>query len=183
MQFKVPQNIDLEDKIIGPLTMIQFIYVLVGGLIDYLFFQWFGTKHFWIFLILAIPIALVALALAFLKIQDQPLSHFVKAGLEYLSRPKIRIWQREGIAPQVILEKPKEIKAETAILPKKHIEKSELEKLAYSLDTQSLSGSQEQNFGKVSQIYESWLKKQPQGGQGGFMGQPQQSNRQYTRTS
>jgi len=159
------------------LTMIQFIYVLVGGLIDYLFFQWFGTEHFIVFLILAIPIGLTALALAFLKIQDQPLSHFVKAGLEYLSRPKIRIWKREGIAPQIILDKPKAPKKETVVLPKKHIEKSELEKLAYSLDTQGFSGSQGQNFGRVSQIYEGWLKNQPQGGQGGFMGQPQQPNR------
>ena len=183
MQFRVPQNIDLEDKIIGPLTMIQFIYVLVGGLIDYLFFQWFGIKHLGIFLFLAIPIALVALALAFLKIQDQPLSHFVKAGLAYLSRPKIRIWRREGITPPVILEKSKEQKKEAVSLPKKHIEKSQLEQLAYALDTQGQAGRQGQNFGRVSQIYESWLKNKPQGGQGGFMGQPQQSNRQYPRTS
>ena len=187
MQFKVPQNIDLEDKIIGPLTMIQFIYVLVGGLIDYLFFQWFGIKHLGIFLIIGIPIGLVALALAFLKIQDQPLSHFIKAGLVYLSNPKTRIWKKEEILPKVILQAPKE-KPKSQLMPtKRQIEKSELEKLAYALDTQGFSPAETQNFGRVSQIYESWLKNKSnnnaQGGQGGFVGQAQTTNRQYPRTS
>jgi len=162
LQFKVPQNIDLEDKIIGPLTMIQFIYVLVGGLIDYLLFSWVGIHHFSIFLILAIPIGAIALALAFLKIQDQPLSHFIKAGLIYLSNPKIRIWQRQA-SQRVILEKPKEAKKQ--VLPTKHrIEKSQLEQLAYSLDTKAFSGAEAQHFGRVSNIFESWLKNEPQGG-------------------
>ena len=92
MQFQVPQNIDLEDKIVGPLTLIQFLYVLAGGLINYLLLIFIGMKI--IFWILAIPIGLFALALAFLKIQDQPLSSFVKAGLIYFSRPRMRYWQR-----------------------------------------------------------------------------------------
>lgn len=134
MQYQVPQGIDMEDKIIGPLTLIQFLYLLVGGIIDYLLFLTFGPNFF--FWILGLPIALFALALTFLKIQDQPLSYFVKAGLSYLSRPKIRLWQREGLHPSIIKVIHK--KATTAKpAPKRKIEKSELEKLAYALDTQS----------------------------------------------
>lgn len=139
MQFQVPQNIDLEDKIVGPLTLIQFLYLLSGGVICYLLFLTLkGSAVFWV---LGIPIALFALALAFLKIQDQPLSYFVKAGLIYLSRPKIRLWQRQGLAPQVILAPVKKA-APKVIIPKKKIEKSELEKLAYSLDTKGQVQSQ-----------------------------------------
>lgn len=133
MQFQVPQGIDMEDKIVGPLTLIQFLYLLIGGVIDYLLFLSF--KGGFIFWILALPIAIVALALAFLKIQDQPLSYFAKAGFVYLSRPKIRLWQRQGFNPSVIKITPKKVEKVIAA-PKRRIEKSELEKLAYTLDTQ-----------------------------------------------
>lgn len=137
MQFQVPQGIELEDKIIGPLTLIQFLYLLVGGIIDYLLFLSLkGSFLFWLF---GLPIALIALALAFLKIQDQPLSYFIKSGFIYLTRPKIRLWQRQGIAPQVIRAPQKKVIKTPPPTPKRKIEKSELEKLAYTLDTQSVS--------------------------------------------
>ncbi len=133
MQFQVPQNIDIEDKIVGPLTLLQFLYLIGGGIICYLLFMWSGGNY--IFWLLGLPIALVALALAFLKVQDQPLSYFIKAGFFYLSRPKIRLWKRYGISPRVILATPAK-KSKSAPAPKRKIEKSELEKLAYTLDTQ-----------------------------------------------
>ena len=133
MQFQVPQNIDMEDKIIGPLTLIQFLYLIAGGVIVYLLFLTFkGSFIFWI---LGIPIAIIALALAFFKIQDQPLSYFIKAGLTYLSRPKIRLWQRQGFAIKIVQAPIKKVEA-VKPTPKRKIEKSELEKLAYTLDTQ-----------------------------------------------
>ncbi|MBM2820292.1 MAG: hypothetical protein HW405_52 [Candidatus Berkelbacteria bacterium] len=136
MQYKVPQNIDLEDKIIGPLTMIQFLYLLIGGVIDYLLLTYLkGGVVFWI---LAIPIAVIALSLTFIKIQDQPLSHFVKAGIAYLRSPKIRLWRRNGLAVEYI--QAKEIKKKVIPPPpKRRIEKSELEKLSQMLDTQRVS--------------------------------------------
>ena len=132
MQFKVPQNIDLEDKIVGPLTLIQFLYVLGGGVLDYLMYLSFGSVF--IFWVVAIPATAIALALAFLKIQDQPLSHFIKAGLTYLSRPKVRVWRRHGTDFSSIRQAPPK-KNVMPIIPKKKIEKSELEKLAQVLDT------------------------------------------------
>jgi len=133
MQFQVPQNIDLEDKIVGPLTLIQFLYLLAGGVIDYLVFLSFKTSF--IFWILGLPVTIVALALAFLKIQDQSLSYFIKAGLSYLSRPKIRLWQRQGLAINIVQAPVQKVVA-TRPVAKRKIEKSELEKLAYALDTQ-----------------------------------------------
>lgn len=134
MQFKVPQNIDLEDKIVGPLTLIQFLYVISGGVSIYLLFLTMGQSF--VFWVLSVPIATIALALAFLKIQDQPLSHFIKAGLTYLTRPKVRVWQRHGINYSAIKAAPVKQKGAT-VLPKRKIEKSELEKIAQVLDTGS----------------------------------------------
>lgn len=136
MQFKVPQNIDLEDKIVGPLTLIQFLFVLGGGLVDYLLYLTIhGGLIFWI---LAVPIAIIALAFAFVKIQDQPLTHFIKAGLVYLSKPKKRVWQRHGLVKPVVYAAPKKVQTQTAPT-KRRVEKSELEQLAQRLDTRHVT--------------------------------------------
>lgn len=127
----------MEDKIIGPLTLIQFLYILGGGVVNYLLFMAFGSSSF-IFWLLALPIAIVALALAFLKIQDQPLLYFIKAGLIYLQNPKKRIWLRQGIQPKIIRDSAKKV-VTAPLPPKRQIEKSELEKLAQMLDTQRVS--------------------------------------------
>ncbi len=132
MQFKVPQNIDLEDKIVGPLTLLQFLYILGGGVIDYALFMAIGSNF--IFYIIAIPIGILALALAFLKIQDQPLLHFITAALFFYSRPKERHWQRVGTSTMMVKNLPQtEIKAPATV--KRNASQSELDQLAYMLDT------------------------------------------------
>jgi len=176
MQFKVPQNIDLEDKIVGPLTLIQFLYLLGGGIIDYLLLVTFGTN--WVFWLLGLPVAIVALALAFLKIQDQSLMHFVAAGLVYWRNPKIRFWVRQGQNITVIHEK-EVVKKAAPLPPRKHIEKSQLEQLAQVLDTQQMSPDQEANFGQITKGFEKILA------QGGGIGHPTQTatSRQHPRPS
>lgn len=133
MQFKVPQNIDMADKIFGPLTMVQFIYVLVGGMTDYILLQLVFPVAPAIFFILAIPIGLLALALAFLKMNDIPFPKFVQAFLLFLVSPKQRIWQKstEVNAAAAGAEHPT---AKPKII-KQRIEKSEIEKIASVLDT------------------------------------------------
>jgi len=132
VQYKVPQNLDLQDKVIGPLTMIQFLYVMGGGVIIYLVFNVAGPGF--LFYLTAIPVGALSLGLAFLKIQDQPLMHFITAGFIYYLRPKQRIWQRFGTNIITVRELPQSKKKEE-LPPKKSVSKSELEKLAYMLDT------------------------------------------------
>ena len=132
MQYKVPQNIDLADKVIGPLTMIQFLYLLAGGVVIYLVFNVAGPGV--LFYITAIPVGALSLGLAFLKIQDQPLMHFITAGFIFYLRPKQRIWQRFGSNIITVRDLPK-AKKEEEFPAKKSVNKSELEKLAYTLDT------------------------------------------------
>lgn len=158
MQFKVPQNIDLEDKIVGPLTLIQFLYVLAGAIIVYTLFQTLFISSPALFWLLSIPIALVSTGLAFVKIQDQPLAHFIVAGIAYLTSPKVRLWLREGEHEPVLAAAVKTKKAE-ALDYRKHIEKSQLEQLAYSLDTQPLNPKESKKIGQISSIYEKLLKE------------------------
>ncbi len=164
MQFQVPQNIDLEDKIVGPLTLTQFLYVLGGGLIDYLLFQSLARDYMAIFLIVGIPVALITLALAFVKIQEQPMSHFVAVGILYLTKPKTRLWKRKTDFVPILTEPLKKEKEEIAPV-KHHLEKSELEQLAYNLDTfQSDKPEEKKKIGFVTSAFEQILREQPKAG-------------------
>lgn len=91
MRYKVPQNIDMEDRIVGPLTMVQFVTVMIGGMIVYVSYLLFTPTSFWI---IAIPVTMATLALAFLKVNDQPFPKFLAATLLFLVRPKNRVWQK-----------------------------------------------------------------------------------------
>ncbi|MCX6806749.1 MAG: PrgI family protein [Candidatus Berkelbacteria bacterium] len=103
-RYLVPQYIEMADRIVGPLTLIQFLYLLVGGILVYLFWNVFDK-------IIAIPLSILVgpifLALAFLKINDQPFPRMVIAGIAYFLSPKDRIWKKtkENIAP-VTTKKP-----------------------------------------------------------------------------
>lgn len=180
MQFKVPQNIDMEDKIVGPLTLVQFIYLLGGGLIVYILFQTVTSSKA-LFVILALPIAILSVGLAFIKIQDQPLSHFIKAGLYYFTNPKVRFWKKEGFTSSILVNPPKSTQKE-GFVPPKQVEKSDLEKLAHVLDTGPLQAQEKRNFGSITSSFEKIIqqglnqqKTTRQGGQVGIMGQNQQS--------
>ncbi|MEK7644202.1 MAG: PrgI family protein [Patescibacteria group bacterium] len=133
MQFKVPQNVDMADKIIGPLTMAQFLYVIIGGLIDYILLQNLIDTAPGVFFSLAIPIALFSLAMAFLKINDIPFPRFIQAAILFMSSPKRRIWHKYSETSPVRITTPKQ-KIQPKIV-RKNIEKSEIEKMAAVLDT------------------------------------------------
>ena len=139
VQFKVPQNIDLEDKIIGPLTLLQFIYLITGGIIIYVSFSVFSPIVFWP---IAIVVGLLSLALAFVKIQDQPFMHFLASMALFFVRPQKRVWSKEVVLEEIPYKKTSQIKKEVTKAPQKAVEKSELEKLSYILDTRGKSGEQ-----------------------------------------
>lgn len=135
MQFKVPQNIDMEDKIIGPLTLPQFFYLLFGGIIIYILFSKLVLNGLtFIFIILAIPIGLFSFALAFVKVQDRPFPSFVLAAIKYLSLPRLRVWQRvpEQQKRPVVVTKKSEPEKKT---PTKHLDDLRAKELAGILDT------------------------------------------------
>jgi hypothetical protein len=92
MQFQVPQFIDIEDKIVGPLTLKQFLYLAAGfGLIFILYF----TLKFFIWIIFAIIIGAIAIAFAFVKINGQYFSKIVISMINFYLKPQKYIWQPE----------------------------------------------------------------------------------------
>jgi hypothetical protein len=135
MQYKVPQNIDLEDKIVGPLTLAQFLYLLFGGLIVYIVYQFFYERAPGIFYLIGLPVGLVALGLAFVKVHDRPLGTFIKNALAFLTAPRERVWKKkEELEGTTVISGAQAVKPAPPPAQKK-MAQSELEKLSEILDT------------------------------------------------
>lgn len=127
MQFKVPQFIDIEDKIFGPFTFKEFIYLVGGGGLCYLFFQ---VLPFILAVIVAIPVGGLALALAFYKVNGKPFIFVLENSFKYLLQKKIYIWKKEANKKEIEGEETK--KEEVSFNPK--LSKSKLKDIAWSLD-------------------------------------------------
>ena len=93
MQFNVPQFIEVEDKIIGPFTLKQFLFLLGGGAA--LFIVWFLILNLFIFIIIAVPILILTLALAFYKVDGRPFLIYLLSVIGFLSKPRLYLWKKE----------------------------------------------------------------------------------------
>lgn len=91
MQFKVPQFIDIEDKVFGPLTFKQFVYLAGGAGFAYLSFRILPT-----FIAIIVGPALVgfALALTFIKYNEKPFIHVVESFIKFYSRSRLYLWHK-----------------------------------------------------------------------------------------
>ena len=92
MRYEVPQFSEVQTKIVGPFSIKQFAYLLVGGGIFYILFK--ALNLFWAFLF-GLPILALAGALAFLKINGQPFAKVLTNGLQFVLKPKFYIWKKD----------------------------------------------------------------------------------------
>lgn len=90
-QFVVPQFIDVEDKIFGPVTTRQFIILLVAGLFLFVTYKLADLSLFIFFLA---TIGGSALILAFVKINGQSFHYFLLNLFQTLRRPSRRVWYK-----------------------------------------------------------------------------------------
>ena len=91
MRFEVPQFIDIEDKIFGPLTWKQFLYL--GGGVGMGVVLFFINKI--VFLFIGLPLAILAGALAFYPVNNRPFSFFLEAIFNYLKGSKLYLWRQK----------------------------------------------------------------------------------------
>ena len=92
MRFEVPQFIEVEDKIFGPLSWRQFLY-LGGGLGAAV--AMFLMLPFIFFVLFGIPIALLAGALAFYPVNNRPFSFFLEAIVNYMTKERLYLWRKK----------------------------------------------------------------------------------------
>jgi len=100
MRFEVPQFIEIEDKIIGPLTWKQFVYLAGGaGVLIILYF----SLPFILFVIIGLPFGALSASLAFHKVNNRPFSIFLESFVNYTTKTKLFFWKKE--TAQSIIEK------------------------------------------------------------------------------
>lgn len=138
MQFQVPQFIEVEDKIFGPFTLKQMIYV--AGSAGAAFVLWTLLPHF-IAILIASPIIALGLALAFLKVNKRPFINVVESAFSYIINSRLYIWKK---VPKKIKKEEKGTEKEkerVQFVPK--LSESKLKDLSWSLDIQESIYSKE----------------------------------------
>lgn len=135
MQFRVPQFIEIEDKIFGPFTFRQFVYLAGGAGLAFLFYK---ALPIWISPLFIIPIVGFAVALAFYKINNKPFIMVVEAFLRYAVANKLYIWKKGVRKPEAKKEEAAAPDAGAgAFVPK--LSDSRLKDLSWSLDVIDLN--------------------------------------------
>ncbi|MDL2341586.1 MAG: PrgI family protein [Patescibacteria group bacterium] len=132
--YKVIQDIEAEDKILGPLTLRQFIYALIMCFFLYLCFIVI-TKHVTFLLIVFLPPVLFTGFFAFPFRMDQPTEVWAVAKIGFLFKPRKRIWDQSGVKELVTVTVPKKIeRVYTNGLSQTEVQ-SRLSALASTIDT------------------------------------------------
>jgi hypothetical protein len=125
MQFKVPQFIDMEDKVFGNLSFKQFAYLAGGGGLAYI-----AIKALPVYLSIFVVPALIglALALAFFKVNGKPFVHALESFIRYHSKSRLYLWKKQKVKvkPASVQASPKTIRDT--------LSESKLRTLSWSLD-------------------------------------------------
>lgn len=129
MQFQVPQFIEVEDKIFGPLTFKQFVFVIGGLGMCYLLWR---LLPFFIAVPLVVVVGGTAAALAFMEYNGRPFIVAMESAFYYYMRTKLYLWNNER--PRTA---PKLAQAAGDVHPEIYIPKlsqSKLHEMSWSLD-------------------------------------------------
>jgi len=129
MEYQVPQFIEIEDKIVGPLTLKQFIYLAGGAGLCAIFFF---TLPFYLAFLFSIPVGGFGVALAFYRVNNKPFVEIVESAVSYYLGAKLFLWRKED-APGKAESAP-----EAVVLPVSRtaprLTSGKLHELAWSLD-------------------------------------------------
>ncbi len=127
MQFQVPQFIDVEDKIFGPLTFKQFVYLTGGAGISFVLYV---ALPLFISFLFILPVIIFSVSLAFYKINRKPFISIVESAVKYSLSNKLYTWKRlekEAVKKEVETESINQL-----YVPK--LSDSKLKDLSWSLD-------------------------------------------------
>jgi hypothetical protein len=102
MQFQVPQFIETEDKIVGPLSLRQFAYLGAGGILSALLYFFTQT---WLWAIGSVIIFSIVIAFAFVKIQGRPFANVLISAFHFYWKPQTYVWQPEHPVAALAKEK------------------------------------------------------------------------------
>jgi len=132
MEYQVPQFIEVEEKIFGPLSLKQFIYIAGGVGICVALVLYLPRV---IGVALAIPLAIFTFALAFYKVNNKPFIEILEAGFNYYFGSRLYLWKREEHKAAI----PAPTTPAVEVRQKLGISQNRLHDLAWSLDIKDSS--------------------------------------------
>jgi len=110
--YKVPQDVEADDKLIGPFSFRQFIYLIIVAVAGAL--AWGLGTLFIPLAFIPLPVILFFGALALPLRKDQPMEIYLAAVVSFYLKPKKRLWQPDGIQSLVEITAPKTIEPQRA---------------------------------------------------------------------
>jgi hypothetical protein len=108
--YKVPQDVEADDKLIGPFSFRQFIYLLIVAGAG--FIGWFLGQLFLPLIILVLPIIIFFGALALPLRKDQPMETYLAALVSFYLKPHRRLWDPDGMQMLVEITVPKVVEVQ-----------------------------------------------------------------------
>lgn len=132
MRFVIPQFIDTEPKIFGPVSVRQFVILLVGGIFIYVFFRILNFLWF-------IPVGLFIFAasgvIAFAKVNGQSFHYFLLNIADTFKNPKLQVWRREYHPEDFAAKEKLHVKTLAPKRKKTPLNSSHLAELSLIVDT------------------------------------------------
>lgn len=132
--FTVPQFIDVESKIIGALTVRQFIISLSGLIVIGICYK---LLEFWTFVVVGLFVFAVTGAFAFAKINGRPFHFFLLNFVQTSAKPPLRVWNHRLIKKDLEeVKEGKQFSKSNIVSAKPKLSKSRLNELSLIIDTQ-----------------------------------------------
>lgn len=135
--YKVIQDIEAEDKLLGPLTFKGLVYAGIAGICAFIEFKliMIGSPVKWVFIsVLALPMALFGVLASPLG-REQPTEVWLLSRIRYFLKPRMRIWDQEGMSEFVTITAPKKQEVNLTNNLNQTEVHSRLKTLAMTLDT------------------------------------------------
>lgn len=105
--YKVPQDVEADDKLLGPFTFRQFIYLIIVALS--IAAAWGLAQIFIGLAVIPLPIIILFGALALPLRKDQPMEIYLAAMISFFLKPHRRLWDPEGVETLIEITAPKTV--------------------------------------------------------------------------
>jgi len=135
--YKVIQDVEAEDKLLGPLTLKGFVYAGIAVLLGFISFKlaMIGNPIKWIFIpAFVLPMILFAVLASPLG-GDQPTEVWLLSKIRFFLKPRLRIWDQSGMEELVTITAPKKVELQLTDNLSQTEVKSRLKTLSSTLDT------------------------------------------------
>lgn len=137
--YKIPQNVDLEDKIFGPFTLKQFLYLLGAGIVTFISFSTFFAVAPPVFYVITFATWVAAIAFVFVRPNEQPFAKFIASFVTFATKPQRRTWRRIPTLNEIKLVDDEPKAPAAPVEPDMDEVRSRLSRLAHVVDTRGWS--------------------------------------------